>query len=778
MAKASIEKVNGRLCIVADGEVLPPMMMTVRTSTKTDVLLDPAYFRALGKAGIRVFFLILDTEWLKPGAFDLFRREAETLLREVPDAYLCLRVGLHPPVSWCREHPEETVGYSDGKARPVHLYTESYEADYPAMYSLCSERWRRDAGAALSELYDRVAALPYADRILGFFFAAGGTSEWYYLSPMEYTAKTKYTDSGGWVQTEDTQDCDVYADTSEAFRRNFARYLTRRYGTDRALSVAWGRESSLTSPELPGIAERYFVDGADYDLLHPLVKYATSDAPEGPSDAYTIGVFSRLNRSRRAMDFYQALAQGTAESVIYFGRIIKEKNPGLLTGAFCGSLGCCKYFTFGTAGATLPILDSGVIDFLASPGVYENREPGGFTGGRQVYDSFRLRGRMFITEEDCRTHLENAYYRDGFALYDMADTAAVMTREFGKNYCQNLGAWWFDQHVGGGRYRDPDILSLMGKLQTLGRELTLAQDIADFTPEVAFIYDEASLHAVSEETSHQAVEFLKNYVIDRPGFPHAEHFVADMSEAAMPDYKLYVFVNCYVMDNKTRQNIKKKLSANQATALFLWGQGFGNPDAPAGECLDPRHMSDLMGISVSLLPGTRYARYRISEPADPVFRGFDPAELLGDYTGRMEPNCSHTKGPRPDHVILCPVLVAAEEGEVLGRFAADGTPALTRRRGEDYDVLYLASRHVEARLLHNIAREAGVHTFTESGDTFYAGGGLLTLHAAASGEKHLSFPYPVRVEDALSGEVLTEKGMSLSFSLRRGQTRLLRVSRR
>ena len=45
----------------------------------------------------------------------------------------------------------------------------------------------------------------------------------------------------------------------------------------------------------------------------------------------------------------------------------------------------------GTAGGVLKILDSGVVDFLAAPGNYDCRQPGGYIAQREMQDSFRIR---------------------------------------------------------------------------------------------------------------------------------------------------------------------------------------------------------------------------------------------------------------------------------------------------------------------------------------------------------------------------------------------------
>ena len=101
---------NGRPAISVNGEIYPPMMATIRTMEDGKrIIFDEEYFAALGKSGIRIFFLICDTLWLKPTALELFKTEAEALLRAVPDALIIPRMGLHPTNEWIEAHPEECL---------------------------------------------------------------------------------------------------------------------------------------------------------------------------------------------------------------------------------------------------------------------------------------------------------------------------------------------------------------------------------------------------------------------------------------------------------------------------------------------------------------------------------------------------------------------------------------------------------------------------------------------------------------------------------------------
>lgn len=774
MTEAKVERYNNSPAIIINGKAYPPMMATIRTNNHDSVVLDKGYYKRLGESGVKIFFVICDTEWLKPGAYEQFLQEAELLFQEVPDAYIMLRIGLHPPIAWCEEHIDELVQYSDGKLKPAHLYTESYEATLPGMYSLCSEAWRRDAGKALLKTCDKIDRLPFADRIVGYFFAAGGTSEWYYITPMEYTKKTNYFDTGGFEQTTDIQYDNVYADVSPAFQKHFSTYLKKKYKTDEALQAAWqDRSVTIQNPGIPDCEARYFINGVDYDIDHPNARYATSGAPAAPSNGTNIGCFIDIDKHCKVFDFYRALHLGSAESVIYFGSLIKDRYPNKLTGAFYGAAGSTKVFSFGQIGGVNTILNSDCIDFLASPGVYENRQPGGFTGQRQVHDSFRLHGKMFVVEEDARTHAENDYDKNYLEIYDIKDSYHVLKREFGRNICQDLQAWWFDQHIGGGRYKDPAILDLFKKQQQIAHT---AYSLDRTKPsEIAFLYDEESYHVVSEETTHQMVELFRNYEIDLIGAPADRYYHNDIG--LMPDYKLYVFVNCMYLNDKEREAIHSKLQKNNATALFLYAAGLINPDR--SPMLSADHITELIGITTTELGGrVMHGKFKITD--SPLLKNLDKGEIYGDFKRKMWANCaSYLNRIKTAHVSLYPLYYADDKNaETAARFLDSGKPAVSVKRQSGYTSIYCASKYLSADVIREIARFAGCHIFCESDDVLYVNSNYITFHAASSGEKTITLPAREDLYEVYEDVYYCKDSDTVTFSIQKGETKMFMRQRR
>ena len=775
MADAKILRYHGMPAIVIDGKPMPPMMATIRTNAHNDIKVDPEYYRNLGKSGIKIYFLICDTEWLKPGAFDLFRREADILFREVPDAYVMLRVGMHPPVDWCHAHPEETLSYSDGVKKPMQLYTESYVAEYPAMYSLASARWRQDASEALLALLRRISELPYADRIVGCFFAAGGTSEWYYVTPTEYTEKTNRLDSGGFDHIKDDDFRDVYADLSPAFQRSFSSYLREIYPDDEALRRAWHDPTvTLDAPGIPDCRARYYANGVDYDIDHPPKLVSNSPEPPAPENGTNIGHFLDLAHHRRVFDFYRAWHLGVADSVIHFGKTVKEHYPHFLTGAFYGSAGSNKVFSMGQIGGVTRILDSDAIDFLASPGVYENRQPGGFTGQRQVFDSFALRNRIFIVEEDARTHFENKYFAKYVQLFDMEDTLSVLKREFGRNLCQNLQAWWFDQILGGKRYKDEEIYRLFEKQQAIARRAYESDRRKN--SEIAFIYDEASYHVVSEETTHQMVELFRNYEIDRIGAPADRYYQVDLANPDMPDYKLYVFVNCFCVTEDQRESIHRKLAKNHATALFLYGQGFIDPESE--NPLSSGNITALTGFDITVADGVCSGMMKLlPSESNPLAGNLEPGAIWGDFVRKMWANCSsYMNRIKTSRVNLYPAFCASEgDGVVLARFLDTKLPSISVKEHRGFRSVYYGSKHLNSELARELARMAGCHIYCDTDDVLYANRKFVCLHATSGGSKTIHFPQAVTVRDAYTEKLLAKDTIRLQVDLVRGETLTLEI---
>lgn len=748
MAKAEIKNLNGYPAVFIDGKPYPfTQAITVRTHTPDGIVVDREYFEKLGKSGIKLFYVTCDTEWGVSGTTEDFKKECAALFAAVPDAYIMVRIGLHPPVSFTIEHEEECFTYDDGSSPSVVLGNETFRREYPHLYSEASSLWRERAKKALLETCDVFDGLPFADRIVGYFFAAGGTSEWYYYLSLEQGER--------------------FGDFSLAFRREFSAYLREKYVTEDALKKAWRDESAtFDDPPIPPLEERYFAKrfDASYRCEDEVGEaYLTAVHTNGTN----IGSFLDTDRYMRVFDFYRAWHIATAKSQVFFAEAVKERYGGeKLTGAFYGSYGCTDFFNGSTAGGVLEILNSGAMDFLAAPGVYVNRQPGGFTGQREMADSFALRNKLFVVEEDSRTHLESPHFRAMFDYYDIGDTLNVLKRDFGRNLCENLPAWWYDHHVGGGRYKHAGIYELFARQREIA-ELALALPDRRKGNEIALIYDEESIHAVSDQSTRELVEYFRNYELAKVGAGADQYFHNDLSNPAMPDYKLYVFFNTLVVSEEERRAIHAKLRKNNAVALWIYASGAVDPDAQTR--LSAENASALTGINLKMLCEKHHTKYRVTDSECGIFGALNKRRIYGVND---RPIASNILVVAKEIMTFAAPLFYAEDNcaQTAAYFLTNGLPAVSVKDCGGFCSVFCGSKILNAEILREVARFAGCHIWCGSDDVLYANDRFLCLHASFDGVKQLSFKTPCSPYELYEKKYYAKGVTSLSVPMQKGQT--------
>ncbi len=754
MAKACIENYNGYPAIMINGKPYPPMMATFCSRKNNEVIINHDYYKNFGKSGVKIYFLICDTKWLVPNSIEKLTIEAEKILQAVPDAYFILRIGLHPPVSWIKDNPQECVNFSDGKPLPVELWTESYKAKLPQMYSLCSSKWREDAGKALLDTYDELEKLSFFDRIIGFFLAAGGTSEWYYLGFEKNNA---------------------YSDVGEAFRRNFEEYLRETYNNDQELlKKAWNDPTaSFENPHILTLEEREFLTKVDYEIRHPKNAQPCDPVTEPPRSEDRIGTFTNLNYSKKAMDYFAAWNSGTAKSVNYFAKLLKERsNREKLVGAFYGSCGCIDYANSSTSSSSLLVLDSGNIDFFAAPGVYQNRQIGGFAGQREPIDSFRLRNTMYIAEDDTRTHAENEFFGNLYETFSVEDSLAIMKRDFGRDLCEDINSWWFDQHEGGGRYAYKEIYDLVARQQQIAKE-SYEKDRTKHN-EIAFIYDEESINTCSWTTNFESIEFMRDYEISRIGASADMYFHNDMSNPNMPSYKLYVFCNVFYLTDEERIAIKNKLKKDGAVALWFYAPGFANPDKEI--IMSSDNISELIGIEMGIKDYVVTPKFKFNGDKHQISDNLDLGQIYGYNYRYRQHNMTHNC--IDDTQLLYPAFYSTDKNAInLGYFLQEKIPAITLKEQDGFTSIFCGSRILRSDCIREIARFAGCHIFCDSDDIIYASRNYITIHAASTGKKVIKFPNSCTPTEIYENKIYGDDVTEIEFNLLKGETKTFELKK-
>lgn len=763
---AKIARHNGEPAVFIGGEPCAPMSMLVMDAwnPKPDAE-QKAYWRRLADAGARVFYVTCATAWHQPAdegkgwpdGTDCAIAGIRRLLDAVPEAWIMLRLNVSPSAEWVEAHPEEMVTYDDGSHRPTICDTISGKP-IGGMLSLCSEKWREEGATALEDFFRRLDASAVSGRVVGTFLCAGGTSEWYY--PIGMT-----TPEGR------------YCDFSEPFRREYERFLRAKYGTVENLRRAWRRpDASFEKPLVPTPDDQFFAEKSDAAILEALHSWESSPRMMGGGDSgdgaggANAGVFLDMDGHAHVKDFYDAWHEGTANTIIHFARVLKRICPARLVGAFYGSCGSTDYFNLSTATGTLRILDSGAVDFLAAPGTYNNREPGGIVAQREMQDSFRMRGLIYVCEDDSRTHLCKPWMqRDAMALYTARDSVDTLKRDFARNICEGLNGWWFD--MGNGWYDDPEILALFRRQREIA-DLAYSLDRTKRN-EIAVICDTDSMHAVSKATSTLVLDYWRTSDIGRIGAGVDWYFHDDMADPRMPDYKLYVMANVYCLTDKERGAIYAKARRNGATVLWMYAPGF--VDEGAERRMSPENVSKTVGMDVSMAGHTVFPHFRILPEALDALKGASASRRYGVIDADIHSNIWMER-PLVPPAFLNPAFFVDDPGAtVLGRYCSDGRAALAEKDIGGVKSLFCAAQVMQWDLLAAVAERAGCHIYSRNGDVLYANENFVAVHAGDDGPRTIRFkrrcsPYEL-YEQRFHGHGVDR----IDVEMRAGQTLMWRV---
>jgi len=661
--------------------------------------------RLYGQAGVHFFAFDIGThgspaEWCGPKDdpydFSTLGKRLQHVIDADPQAYFHLRVHLEMPEWWQAAYPQECELLSDGRRM---------------CQSFASTVWRQQAKDFLKALISQVESAGLAERVVAYQCGAGGTGEW-----------VKGPGAMGLV-------CGDY---SQPMQEHFQAWLRRRYQDD------------------PAALRRSWND--------PLVTFETAQVP--PADAQVMTTqytFRNPRQEGQVIDYYRCLAELCGDLVIDFCTTVKEASQGkALAGAFYGylmELGWnagffgegldSEYSTYQRSGhlGLKKVLASPNVDFLVSPYSYGFRGIGGDGPAMPPSESMRLHGKLYIYEDDSRTHLTLHDHPNYGKADTLEDSLAILKRNLAYVVTHGQGIWW----LAGGSPQNPHIeLSQQPAFQTLIKRF---QQIGSFAlhldrqpqAEVAVLLDDESFY----------YEWIKNS-LDLPlifqqrlwglahlGAPFDVYLLEDFLSGGLKPYKLYVFLNTFRLDQRRRDQLKREIRQENRVALWIYAPGYIDEDPSLA------NMQDLTGI-------------RFGSGDHP----WGPLVNLIDFNHPITQNLPQDLSWGTNS-LLGPVFHVTDQGvKVLGNVVySQGRcrPGFVVKEFPTWKSLYSAAPNLPAAVLRGIARYAGVHIYNEGGDVTYVTPNLLAIHTAGGGPRHIRLPQAVQqVLDLFAGQVIAQ----------------------
>jgi beta-galactosidase len=610
-----------------------------------------------------------------------------------PQHLMLPRIGLEAPPWWREAHPGLGQVYDTGNM---------------PMVSPASEEWRRDAEEALRLLIRHLEG-KYGEHMLGYHPCAQSAGEWFY----DHT----------W---EKIMPC-----FEEPFRQGFAQWAQSRYQTVEALRQAWQQpELTFDTIRVPTLAER--TEGAH-------------------------GVFRDPVGQRFVMDFVEYMQVCLAEYLQHIAHVVKEETQGKkLAAFFYGYQYDVSGFPYGAQVSghlrLHEVLHCPDVDILCSPITYNDRESGGSGSFMSPVDTIQLHGKLWLNEDDTRTHL--APPSAGFGRTDNMDqTLGVYRRNFGHQFERRCATWWMD--FGAGWMVDAGIFDNFAAERDLWRTLP---NTGQFRPQVAIITDEDShfaLRSSNEITRHSVVQMRRSF--NAMGCPVGLYLLDDLCEGKLPDsVRLFVFLNAFQLSDQQTREIRERAAQQGKVLLWLYAPGYVK-----GDTTGAANVSQVVGFDVQALDEPGSTKLKLLPQLPSALAGLPPEQVFGD---------DQKPAPR--------FTVPAQTGVTpVGVYDGTAQVGFAMRDCGGWWSAFYGGLETSPEVLRALARLAGAHIYCDSNDTISGSPGFISIHAATAGPKTLRFPRNVVLTDLITGQKL-EPGSAAQrldehrFEMMKGETRL------
>lgn len=371
-------------------------------------------------------------------------------------------------------------------------------------------------------------------------------------------------------------------------------------------------------------------------------------------------------------------------------------------------------------------------DLFATPSSYIFRGYDDTGANMLLSDTLELNGKMYFNSFDHVTYkvpqLANEPRRlskDADALsiiaYGRKDmlpgrkhTRDVICRDLMMRLTKRTGFWWFDM-LEGWFYDD----GLMEDIADLVKRSRAVMEIRrESRSEVAVFVSSESLYYVNKCSKINSELIVRQRgPLARMGCPYDIYSLNDVDRLDPDAYKFWIFLDAYTLTGAQRTFINEKLKKGGRTLLFVHAC-----DCIGDDGFSQERMEKLLGMKVEKLDKTETAvlafdsKYGFAAPKTPTW------------------------------------YVADEGAEICGRYAVSRKCALARKKFADHTTYFSGVGNLSHEVLRKLARDAGVHIYTENGVAVYLNSAFAGVYDTASEFVELDLGFDGEFEEFFSGK--------------------------
>jgi hypothetical protein len=249
----------------------------------------------------------------------------------------------------------------------------------------------------------------------------------------------------------------------------------------------------------------------------------------------------------------------------------------------------------------------------------------------------------------------------------------------------------------------------------------------------------------------------------------------------LPDYKLYIFLNTFRVNDAQRRAVRR-LRRDGRVLFFHHAAGLIDDDAPSPTSVD--NMADLIGMDFKEIPARRPTVVMTNDRDHPLVNALPVGHTFGQFPRYLRTSLGGgtEEDPRvPPIFPVSPIFAVDDaEAETLGYYLFDEfpEPIATSRRGprparrDDSQAIGFAAKHgrdwtsiyagvvaMTSEFLRGLARYAGAHIYLDTDDTLYANKRMIVLPTTwrPGRTRTIRLPRRTNVYDLLDGGALVAR---------------------
>jgi hypothetical protein len=755
--------------------------------------------------------------WRIDGTFDftLVDNMLNELLNRDPNARVILDAALDPPLWWTLaqvsyQQEADFTEYEDSTKALSPTARFSYSA------SFASDLWNPaksnpptyvNIATALNALVNHVSCAPVAGDVtydtLG--FPPNTTLPPYSAAAPRCMGAAVF---GYWLDAGVTGEWQYYPDSQQSsdysgpMLKQLHTCLQRYYPDDPTFQKAWGTTSTRATAQFPARAD------------------ATGSTTTIDNKVYAGTLFLDPATNRSTIDFHRCINETVRDTLLGLAQEVKglTKNS-VVVGAYNGYLLEEAKLIFDEPNGTLlgyyhwlqesghrmfeDLLDSPYVDLFGAPVAYSIRAlqtsgagPAGTGGFIAAVDSVVAHGKLWIQEDDTRTSASKPTINAGAftgidedpTVTNAAQTVAVLDRNFGLGAAKAVGQWWYDML--GGWYDDTTTLAAVQNERAVAQTL-LSADRSSVS-EVAVVVDERTplYQVLNDARLMPALLDQQRLELGRMGAPFDVIHLRDALWGNR-DYKMYVFLDTFVLDANQRAQLDARLKCGGRTLVFVYAPGLVSLAADGTPSLSTASISSVVGMTIGIgSPAALQVQTVSGSGAPPAsiapfidVQHYDTAPLpYGDVKDWMT-NALPVTNP----VFYVNDPNATSLGTIVGTNLVGLAWEPRTYSTRDFVTVFSAAPDLPAWLLRNLARQAGVHLYLDDGNYDVSlGVSKQLIEVATNGDlttppvtRTLSLPGSFTVTDVSSAAPLLSwpsPQTQLPISIAPGKSRLLYLS--